>query len=92
MVVIKGLSSWAPDLFYFKGIAEATAQMLNFVILTLVGPKALAIKVEKPEKVSFRPMDLLKDVTEILTNLGSQSEDFSMLVVKDERSYDSQCF
>lgn len=40
--MIKSISSWGPDLFYFKGIAEATAQMLNFIILALVGPKNLA--------------------------------------------------
>ena len=73
MVVIKSLSSWGPDLFYFKGIAEATAQMLNFIILTLVGPKNLANDIQDPEKYSFKPIDLLKDVTEILTNLGAQN-------------------
>ena len=33
--------------------------MLNFIILTLVGPKNLAHDIQEPEKYSFKPIDLL---------------------------------
>jgi ubiquitin conjugation factor E4 B len=62
------------------------ANTLNFVLKYLVGPDGSENSIKNPEKVSFKPVDLLDDLAFIYTNL-SQIEFFCRAVVKDDRSF-----
>lgn len=56
------------------------------MLKSLVGPEFREISIKNPEKVHFKPNELLDDLTFIYTNL-SCIESFCKSVVKDERSF-----
>ena len=59
---------------------------MNFVLKSLVGPEFREISIKDPEKVAFKPSELLADLTFIYTNL-SVIDHFCKAIVKDERSF-----
>lgn len=48
-------------------------------------------QVKNPEKISFKPIELLKDLSVIYSNL-SEFDHFCKAVVNDDRSFDSDNF
>jgi ubiquitin conjugation factor E4 B len=82
----KQISTWCKQAFLNEAFAGRIAQTMNFVLKQLVSPESTAIKVKNPDKLAFKPIELLADLTQIYTNL-SEIEVFCQSVVKDDRSF-----
>ncbi len=80
------MSDWCKKAFEIEAFAERIANTLNFVLKSLVGPEGTEITIKHPEKVSFKPVELLDDLAFIYTKL-SEIEFFCKSVVKDDRSF-----
>mmetsp|Transcript_1783 Transcript_1783/g.3729 ORF Transcript_1783/g.3729 Transcript_1783/m.3729 type:complete len:192 (-) Transcript_1783:134-709(-) len=63
--------------------------MLNYVLMLIAGPKCIELKVNDPDKYSFKPKELLALVVEIFMNLSAHPS-FAAAVIKDGRSYDQK--
>jgi len=72
-------------------MVEQTAGFLNCFLLQLVGPKRKHLKVKDFDKFHFKPGELVKSITEILLNLGTE-KDFCKALVSDKRSYSSDLY
>jgi hypothetical protein len=83
---VKQLADWCKKAFEIEAFAERIANTLNFVLKSLVGPEGTEITIKNPEKVSFKPVELLDDLAFIYTKL-SEIEFFCKSVVKDDRSF-----
>ena len=59
---------------------------MNFVLRSLVGPEGSETQIKNPEKVNFKPVELLNDIAFVYTKL-QEIEYFCKAVVKDERSF-----
>lgn len=77
--------------FTIPEIVDRLASMLNFNLKILVGPKCNNLIVKNPEKYSFEPKKLLKNLCSIYINLSNE-ENFILAVSKDERSFDKKLF
>ncbi|KAJ3326826.1 hypothetical protein HDU93_002274 [Gonapodya sp. JEL0774] len=62
------------------------ALMLDHNLATLVGPKCMDLKVRDPERFSFNPKNLLKEIVQIFMNL-SRRDEFVTAVAQDTRNY-----
>lgn len=83
MIVFTGTLSEA---FTMPEIVQRLADMLDYNLNTLVGPKSSNLKVEDPSKYHFNPKSLLADFIDIYLNLGIQPR-FVEAVGRDGRSY-----
>ncbi len=61
------------------------------MLKNIVGPDCSLTQIKNPEKVAFKPLELLKDLCVIYSNL-SEIEHFCKAVVKDDRSFSSDNF
>uniref|UniRef100_A0A6U2CMW7 RING-type E3 ubiquitin transferase n=1 Tax=Hemiselmis andersenii TaxID=464988 RepID=A0A6U2CMW7_HEMAN len=61
---------------------------INSVIGKIAGKKTMELKVSNPEKIGFKPKDMLTYLTEICMNLAVSEHEFAMAVVKDAGFYD----
>jgi len=69
--------------FVAPDFVARTAEMLNYIIVTMVGHE---VKIKNPRKYEFHPRTLLVEIIRIWMQL-SNDEGFTIAVVKDERSY-----
>ena len=67
-------------------IVQRLADMLDYNLDALVGPKSRELKVENKEEYGFNPGMLLSELVDVFLNLGGK-DDFVNAVAKDERSY-----
>lgn len=74
------------ETFTMKEIVQRLADMLDYNLDSLTGPKSFNLKVEDPKKYGFDPRALLSDFVEIYINL-SRSDKFVEAVARDGRSY-----
>ncbi|KAF2461616.1 ubiquitin elongating factor core-domain-containing protein [Lineolata rhizophorae] len=74
------------DAFTKPEIVQRLADMLDYNLDILVGPKSSNLRVEEPEAYQFRPKELLSDLIDIFINLGAK-ESFRVAVARDGRSY-----
>jgi ubiquitin conjugation factor E4 B len=72
--------------FTMPEIVQRLADMMDYNLDTLVGPKSLNLKVKDPSKYHFAPKTLLADIVDIYLNLG-RSTRFIEAVARDGRSY-----
>jgi len=72
--------------FMVSELVDRIAQMLNYFVTHLTGPKSLELKVREPERFHFDPRYLLKKLIEIYLNFA-EFEQFTNEVVKDGRSF-----
>lgn len=77
--------------FCSSEIVDRLASMLNYNLVSLVGPKCGELKVKEPEKYSFHPKQLLKALTTVYVNLADQDE-FISAVARDTRSFRVEFF
>ncbi|KAI8591732.1 ubiquitin elongating factor core-domain-containing protein [Geranomyces variabilis] len=77
--------------FMEREIINKLANMLNYVLAAMVGPKCTDLKVKNPEKYRFDPKRLLNELAEIFINL-SRRDEFVIAVAKDQRSYKKDHF
>ena len=74
------------DSFTMPEIVQRLADMLDYNLDAMVGPKSSQLKVENPEQYDFKPKVLLSELVNVYLNLGSK-ENFVMAVARDGRSY-----
>mmetsp|Transcript_49581 Transcript_49581/g.117977 ORF Transcript_49581/g.117977 Transcript_49581/m.117977 type:complete len:586 (+) Transcript_49581:2-1759(+) len=72
----------------FRGpeLVERVAQMLNYLLDKIAGPKCIELKVLNPEKFSFKPKELLSLTSDIFLTLSTYPE-FAPAVINDGRSF-----
>ncbi|SSD59200.1 related to E4 ubiquitin-protein ligase UFD2 [Saccharomycodes ludwigii] len=80
-----------PGAFTIPEIVDRLASMLDYNLECLVGPKCRELIVKNPEKYSFNPKTLLKDLCTVYINL-SDEESFVAAVAKDGRSFHREFF
>jgi len=85
------ISKEIPDPFVVPEMAERTAQMLDFFLMTLAGPAQHNLKVKRPEKYHFKPTELLKKIIDITLNFADR-EEYLDAVVRDGRSFKPEIF
>lgn len=72
--------------FTMPEIVQRLADMMDYNLDTLVGPKSRDLKVQDPSKYHFNPRTLLAEFVDIYLNLGG-SPRFIEAVARDGRSY-----
>ncbi len=91
IAMMKLFTAALSDSFTMPEIVQRLADMMDYNLDTLVGPKSRDLKVEDPKKYNFSPKDLLKEFVDIYLNLGGSSR-FVEAVAKDGRSYKPENF
>lgn len=74
------------EAFTMPEIVQRLADMMDYNLDTLVGPKSRNLKVEDPSKYHFNPRSLLAEFVDIYLNLANR-ERFVEAVARDGRSY-----
>ncbi|TNY19299.1 ubiquitin elongating factor core-domain-containing protein [Rhodotorula diobovata] len=77
--------------FLTPEIVDRLAAMLDSNLSLLAGPRCQDLKVKDPEKLKFRPKELLADVLACFLELGPHAQ-FQAAVAKDGRSYSRDLF
>lgn len=77
--------------FTMPEIVQRLADMMDYNLDTLVGPKSLNLIVKDPSKYHFAPRTLLAEIVDIYLNLG-ESTRFIEAVARDGRSYKPENF
>jgi len=77
--------------FLSSDLVSRIAEMINYYINKLNGPRVSSLKVKEPKKFGFRPKVLLRELVRIFL-VFAESEVFLKAVVGDERSYDAAIF
>ena len=74
------------DSFTKSEIVQRLADMLDYNLDAMVGPKRTELKVENLADYGFRPQQLLEDLADVYINLR-EKESFIFAVARDGRSY-----
>lgn len=72
--------------FTMPEIVTRLADMLDYNLDTMVGPKASNLKVENMQEYGFRPRELLASIISVFNNLSSK-QSFVQAIARDDRSY-----
>lgn len=84
-------TSTVPSAFVCPELVDRFAAMLDYNLDALVGPKCRDLKVENPEKYSWKPRELLMSIIQVYLNL-EQQEEFVVAVARDGRSFKIEIF
>ncbi|TID15671.1 ubiquitin conjugation factor E4 [Venturia nashicola] len=74
------------DAFTSQEIVQRLADMLDYNLESLVGPKQKDLKVRDPQQYKFTPLLLLSDIMSVYLNLKDKPA-FHLAVARDGRSY-----
>jgi ubiquitin conjugation factor E4 B len=77
--------------FSMPEIVQRLADMLDYNLEALVGPKRSNLRVENHEEYAFRPQQLLSEIVDVYLNLSGK-ESFRLAVARDGRSYKASNF
>lgn len=80
-----------PSAFTTNEIVGRLASMMDYNLVSLVGPKCRELKVKDPQKYSFDPKALLKTLATVYINLSGQDE-FIAAIANDGRSFKVEYF
>ncbi|MCJ1313271.1 hypothetical protein MMC25_006948 [Agyrium rufum] len=72
--------------FTMPEIVQRLADMLDYNLDAMVGPKSSQLKVENPAEYHFNPKVLLAELVDVYLNLRTK-ENFILAVARDGRSY-----
>lgn len=86
VAMLKLFTEALADSFTMPEIVQRLADMLDYNLDVMVGPKSSDLKVDNPREYNFNPKLLLADIVDVYLNLG-QKEDFVLAVARDGRSY-----
>jgi len=86
VILFHYLSQHVPEPFMATEMVDRIAQMLNYFVFHLAGPKQLNLKVKDPQRFHFNPKLLLSTIVEIYLHFSSNIS-FVEAVVKDGRSF-----
>jgi ubiquitin conjugation factor E4 B len=79
------------DAFTMKEIVTRLADMLDYNLDTLVGPKRKSVKVDNASEYGFHPKALLAEILSVYINLA-QKPNFITAIARDGRSYKPENF
>jgi ubiquitin conjugation factor E4 B len=86
IAMMKLFTAALSESFTMPEIVQRLADMMDYNLDTLVGPKSLDLKVQDPSKYHFNPRTLLAEFVDIYLNLGGSAR-FIEAVARDGRSY-----
>jgi ubiquitin conjugation factor E4 B len=79
------------DAFTSQEIVQRLADMLDYNLDSMVGPKQKNLKVRDPQQYKFSPLNLLSDIISVYLNLKDKPN-FHLAVARDGRSYKYETF
>lgn len=91
MEMLKLFSESLPVAFTMPEIVTRLADMLDYNLDTMVGPKQANLKIENPREYGWNPRALLSDIMTAYNNLSGQ-QNFISAIAKDARSYKPENF
>jgi len=74
------------DAFTMPEIVQRLADMLDYNLDAMVGPKSRSLKVDNLQEYNFNPKTLLSEIVDVYINLSTK-ENFILAVARDGRSY-----
>jgi ubiquitin conjugation factor E4 B len=91
VAMLKLFTAALADSFTMPEIVQRLADMLDYNLDALVGPKSANLIVKNPEEYGFNPKVLLAEITDVYLNLSAK-ENFITAVARDGRSYKPENF
>ena len=79
------------DAFTTPEIVQRLADMLDYNLDAMVGPKSKSLKVDNLQEYNFNPGSLLSGIIDVYLNLAAK-QNFILAVVRDGRSYKPKNF
>ena len=79
------------DSFTMPEIVQRLADMLDYNLDAMAGPKRLNLKIDNPQEYGFNPKQLLSALVDVYLNLRDK-ESFQLAVARDGRSYKPENF
>lgn len=86
VAMLKLFTEALADSFTMPEIVQRLADMLDYNLDVMVGPKSSDLKVDNPSEYGFNPKALLAEIVDVYLNLA-QKEEFVLAVARDGRSY-----
>ena len=86
VAMLKLFTEALADAFTMPEIVQRLADMLDYNLDAMVGPKSNNLKVENLQEYNFKPRELLHEIIDVYLNLG-EKENFVLAVARDGRSY-----
>ncbi|KAJ5281570.1 hypothetical protein N7478_006942 [Penicillium angulare] len=86
VAMLKLFTDALADSFTMPEIVQRLADMLDYNLDAMVGPKSANLKIDNLQEYGFNPRALLSDVTDVYLNLMSKPN-FITAVARDGRSY-----
>ncbi len=86
VAMLKLFTEALADSFTMPEIVQRLADMLDYNLDAMVGPKSSDLKVENPKEYDFNPGALLAEIIDVYLNLKDK-ENFIFAVARDGRSY-----
>ena len=91
VAMLKLFTEALANAFTMPEIVQRLADMLDYNLETLVGPKSRDLIVENKEEYDFQPKTLLSEMVDVYLNLRNQNN-FIEAVARDGRSYKPRNF
>lgn len=91
MEMLKLFSASLAEAFTMPEIVQRLTDMLDYNLMSMVGPKSSNLKVDNPGEYGFNPRALLADIITVYCNLSAKQR-FIEAIAKDERSYKPENF
>ena len=91
LLTLKMFTEALPDSFTMPEIVQRLADMLDYNLDSLVGPKRSQLAVERKDEYGFRPKELLSDLVDVYLHLR-RKRNFIRAIARDGRSYKPQNF
>ncbi|KAL1981515.1 hypothetical protein VTN96DRAFT_2496 [Rasamsonia emersonii] len=91
VAMLKLFTEALADSFTMPEIVQRLADMLDYNLDAMVGPKSSNLRVENLQEYGFNPRALLSEIVDVYLNLMDK-ENFTFAVARDGRSYKPQNF
>lgn len=86
VAMLKLFTEALSDSFTMPEIVQRLADMLDYNLDALVGPKQTNLKVENPQEYGFNAKSMLSEIVDVYLNL-QEKENFRLAIARDGRSY-----
>jgi len=86
VAMLKLFTEALADSFTMPEIVQRLADMLDYNLDAMIGPKSSRLKVENPQEYGFNPRVLLSEIVDVYLNLRKK-ESFIVAVARDGRSF-----
>jgi ubiquitin conjugation factor E4 B len=86
VAMLKLFTEALADSFTMPEIVQRLADMLDYNLDAMVGPKSATLRVDNLQEYGFNPRALLSEIVDVYLNLAGK-ENFILAVARDGRSY-----